>query len=82
MGEHQQNKIQSINVFEKKSSIQKTYIYPILSDRDQFGTAALQLYHIFTLTKKVPSYLFAHFGRFCKCRVQKSTINSSIVVYN
>ena len=38
--------------------------------------------YIFTLTKKVPSYLFAHFGRFCKCRVQKSTINSSIVVYN
>ena len=39
-------------------SIQKTCIYPILSDQDQFGTAALQLYHIFTLTKKVYLAIF------------------------
>ena len=34
------------------SSIRKTCIYPILSDPDQFGFAALQLYHIYLHSQK------------------------------
>ena len=47
MGEHQKNKIQSINVFEKNMKYSENLHLSYFVWPRSIGTAALQLYHIY-----------------------------------